>query len=182
MENEFELTTEESGWMDVVHQLATSALSCGEVPIACVVVHNSTVVCEGKNATNATRNPTRHAELVAFDQLFSGKSQEEVDGCKSVLQESTLYVNCEPCIMCAAAIRNLGIPRVVFGCSNERFGGCGSVLSVHKNEQMEGRPFSVKISTEAGTEAVALLKEFYKQGNPNAPPGKRKREIADASK
>ena len=50
----------------------------------------------------------------------------------TLFQDSTLYVTIEPCIMCASAISHIGIKRAVFGASNERFGGCGSVLSLHQ--------------------------------------------------
>lgn len=50
----------------------------------------------------------------------------------TLFQDSTLYVTIEPCIMCASAISQIGIKRAVFGASNERFGGCGSVLSLHQ--------------------------------------------------
>lgn len=53
------------------------------------------------------------------------------EGAMRVLGETTLYVTCEPCIMCAGALDNVRIARVVFGCHNDRFGGCGSVLSLH---------------------------------------------------
>ncbi|OQV16031.1 putative tRNA-specific adenosine deaminase 2 [Hypsibius exemplaris] len=163
-------------WMEAAHELAKEALTVGEVPIGCVVVHNGQLVCQGRNQTNATRNPTKHAEMVAFDDYFTTDSALSTEEKEAILRQSKLYVNCEPCIMCAAAIRQLGITEVFFGCANDRFGGCGSVLPVHsKPELKSGVPFKATAVKDAAEKAVVLLKEFYKQGNPNAPPGKRKR-------
>ena len=66
-----------------------------------------------------------HAEIVAISQLLSENGNDY-----SVFQNSTLYVTIEPCIMCASAISQIGIKKAVFGASNDRFGGCGSVLSL----------------------------------------------------
>ena len=70
------------------------------------------------------KQSTRHAELVVIDRIIA-KGQLEL------LKNCDLFVTCEPCIMCAAALRILGIKRVFYGCSNPRFGGNGSVESVH---------------------------------------------------
>lgn len=91
----------------------------------------------GSNRTNAKRDATRHAEMEALDVLSD--CMQEMD-----LSDCTLIVTCEPCIMCAAALSlvKIGlhltlfrlvmckIGKVYYGCSNERFGGCGSVLDV----------------------------------------------------
>ncbi len=67
---------------------------------------------------------TRHAEFVAIDEMLQNHPLHAI-------QETDLYVTVEPCIMCASALRQYRIRRVFFGCGNERFGGTGSVLSVH---------------------------------------------------
>jgi tRNA-specific adenosine deaminase 2 len=68
---------------------------------------------------------TRHAELEAIDLII------ELDPSPYPLRDVTLYVTVEPCLMCASALRQLGIKKVFYGCANDRFGGCGSVLSVN---------------------------------------------------
>ncbi|PKA65037.1 tRNA-specific adenosine deaminase 2 [Apostasia shenzhenica] len=86
-----------------------------------------------------------------------------------------LYVTCEPCIMCASALSILGIREVYYGCANDKFGGCGSVLSLHEGYPMQlssGALDSLGFKCTGGflsTDAVALLRRFYDQGNPNAP-------------
>lgn len=107
---------------------AKSALLEGEIPVGCIFVgKNNNILCRGHNTTNRSRNGTSHAEIVAMTSFFACNNSSIEDICGS-----TLYVSCEPCIMCAAAIARVGIPRVVFGCKNERFGGNGSILDISK--------------------------------------------------
>lgn len=78
---------------------------------------------------------TRHAELEAIDAILADPSLTPPSLLASgayPLTDTTLYVTVEPCIMCASALRQMGIRRVFYGCANERFGGCGSVLGVNK--------------------------------------------------
>lgn len=115
---------------------------------------------------------TRHAEMVAIDSLFTR--------CNGAVPWSDLelYVSCEPCVMCAAALAQLGIGVVYFGCANDKFGGCGSVLDlagataaaggVHGCNGNRGRPLKVHGGVEAA-KAVDLLRRFYSRGNPRAP-------------
>ncbi|XP_065618301.1 tRNA-specific adenosine deaminase TAD2-like isoform X1 [Quercus suber] len=85
-----------------------------------------------------------------------------------------LYVTCEPCIMCAAALSILGIKEVCYGCANDKFGGCGSILSLHLGSseplKSHGVPQGEGFKCTGGimaSEAVSLLRTFYEQGNPN---------------
>lgn len=114
--------------------------------------------------------------MVAIDQALDwcrrrGRSPSEV------FEHTVLYVTVEPCIMCAAALRLMRIPLVVYGCQNERFGGCGSVLDIASADlPSTGKPFQCTPGYRA-EEAVEMLKTFYKQENPNAPKSKvRKKE------
>ncbi len=106
---------------------AEEALEAGEVPVGCVIVRGKEIIGRGRNRTNETKNGTRHAEFYAIDQVI----QTYPDSYEEILSQSTLYVTVEPCIMCAGALRHVGIKKVYFGCGNERFGGCGSILDVH---------------------------------------------------
>ena len=74
---------------------------------------------------------TRHAELEAIDEIFADQTLTPVMN-EYPLSQTTLYVTVEPCIMCASALRQLGIKEVFYGCGNDRFGGCGSVLGVNE--------------------------------------------------
>ena len=86
---------------------------------------------------------------------------------------STLYVTCEPCIMCASFLRQLHVPRVIYGCSNPRFGGCGTVLSVHSDPEEAGSPFEA-VGGIMRDEAVWMLRRFYLTENTKAPKPKNK--------
>jgi len=109
---------------------AEEALAAGEVPVGCVFVRDGAVVAKARNRTNELRNATRHAELEAIDTILSDRALTPQMS-EYPLSETTLYVTVEPCIMCASALRQMGIKYVFYGCGNERFGGCGSVLGVN---------------------------------------------------
>jgi len=99
---------------------AERALDTQEVPVGCVFVHPSEgVMGRGHNNTVASCNGTRHAELEAIDKMLDdGRTEQQIAEC-------SLYVTVEPCIMCASALRQLRVRRVLFGCGNDKFGGCG---------------------------------------------------------
>ena len=117
-------------WMKYALTVAQKGLDNGEVPVGCVMVFEREVIAEGHNEVNATLNATRHAEIVAYDNLLSYCQAKELN-VQDICSKLTLYVTVEPCIMCACALRLTGIRNVVYGCGNDRFGGCGSVLDVH---------------------------------------------------
>jgi tRNA(Arg) A34 adenosine deaminase TadA len=102
---------------------AEEALHSDEVPVGCVFIKDGKAIARARNRTNEWRNATLHAELEAIDHLLPENPPP--------LSDITLYVTVEPCVMCAAALRQIGIGRVVYGCGNERFGGCGSVIDVN---------------------------------------------------
>lgn len=114
---------------------------------------------------------TRHAEFVAIEQILRTHPV-------SVLQETDLYVTVEPCIMCASALRQYRLRTVYFGCSNDKFGGTGGVLSVHEDDMPEPRmPAYGGIFRER---SIMLLRRFYIQENEKAPePHQRNRELKE---
>ncbi|KAG1963551.1 Cytidine/deoxycytidylate deaminase family protein [Pimephales promelas] len=116
-------------WMSKAFDMAIEALENGEVPVGCLMVYNNEIIGKGRNEVNETKNATRHAEMVALDQVLDWCRFRAKDP-KEVCEQTVLYVTVEPCIMCAAALRLLYIPLVVYGCINERFGGCGSVMDI----------------------------------------------------
>lgn len=130
-------------WMEAAMQMARDALESSEVPVGCLMVYNDEVVGKGRNEVNQTKNATRHAELVAIDQALAWCRRNGRDS-SEVFERAVLYVTVEPCIMCAAALRLVKVPLVVYGCQNERFGGCGSVLDIASADLPNtGRPFQV---------------------------------------
>ncbi|KAM7395926.1 hypothetical protein PAMA_007278 [Pampus argenteus] len=162
-------------WMSSAFDMAKDALDSGEVPVGCLMVYDGEVVGKGRNEVNETKNATRHAEMVALDQLLDWCRHSNLN-VRSVCERTALYVTVEPCIMCAAALRLLSVPVVVYGCSNERFGGCGSVLDVSSADLPHtGNTFKC-VSGHRAEEAVEMLKTFYKQENPNAPKPKTRKD------
>ena len=169
-------------------RLAEEALAAGEVPVGCVMVLSrgqdcdgdskapaEVVVVGGRNRVNETKNATRHAEMECIDQLVQVMRDRGVDpGERSSWSGVGVHVTVEPCIMCARALRMLGIPRVSFGCSNPRFGGCGSVMAMHDDERLGHQKLAVTAGALDAGRAVELLKRFYDGENPNAPPDVRK--------
>jgi tRNA-specific adenosine deaminase 2 len=92
------------------------------------------------------------------------------------LDRSTLYVTCEPCIMCAAALALVKIKRVVFGCRNDKFGGCGSILHMHQGDNSNDKDCYEITGGVLEREAIALLRSFYNRENFHAPENKRKKK------
>ncbi|KAI0074480.1 cytidine deaminase-like protein [Panus rudis PR-1116 ss-1] len=173
------------GWMKVAMEMAEEALGASEVPVGCVFVRNNTVIAKARNRTNELRNATRHAELEAIDEILSDKELTPNRMIRYPLSETTLYVTVEPCIMCASALRQMGIKEVYYGCGNERFGGCGSVLGV--NEAYVNQNFATIVAldhprhppykAEGGylrEQAIMVLRRFYITENTNAPKPKSK--------
>ncbi|WOL01850.1 tRNA-specific adenosine deaminase 2 [Canna indica] len=173
-------------FMELALEQARFALENLEVPVGCVIVEDGKVISSGSNRTSETRNATRHAEMEAIDTLLEewqmiGLDQLEV---AEIFSRCDLYVTCEPCIMCTTALSILGIREVFYGCANDKFGGCGSVLSLHDSNSeklprgaLRGKGFKCTGGL-LSEEAVALFRSFYEQGNPNAPKPHRPVRIA----
>ena len=239
---------EDELYMKQALKVAERALQVGEVPVGCVIVlrnhplipdGESVVISHGSNHVNATRDATRHAEIVAIDRLLTNSvstdelrlppnsetkgsavgvrvpesvkqarkeqwddrwisvpneathwknsfgwrnNQKEELRSVSILGHCCLYVTCEPCIMCAAALATVGIHRVVFGCRNDRFGGNGSLLHLHEPEEgakdgdeTKSRGYEIR-SGVLDKQAISLLRSFYDRENFHAPDDKRKRK------
>ncbi|KAI8897572.1 cytidine deaminase-like protein, partial [Globomyces pollinis-pini] len=144
--------------------LAEEAYSAGEVPVGCVFVHQGKVIGRGRNMTNLMINATKHAELVAIESLDV-----------KLLPEMDLYVTIEPCLMCASALRMLGIRHVYFGAGNEKFGGNGTVFNLHKESvQFEFTFYYPVTSGILKDEAIIILRKFYIRENENAPVPRKK--------
>ena len=117
------LSGEDAEMMAQALALAEEAAADGEVPVGCVVVRDGQVVGRGRNRRQKGRNALAHAELEAIDEA-----------CRTLggwrLWQCTLYVTLEPCPMCAGAILNARIPRVVYGAKDPKAGSCGSVCDL----------------------------------------------------
>lgn len=157
---------EDDELMRLAYEEACKALDEQEVPIGCVVYDpfSARLLATGRNATNAKRNGTRHAELEALDRLPAS-----ID-----FAELTLAVTVEPCIMCAYVLRSLRFGRVLFGARNERFGGCGSIYNADQADVcLDLPPLHIKQLDGHVARNVNLLRRFYMNENKRAPEDKR---------
>lgn len=140
---------------------AEEALKGGEVPVGCIFIYSNEIIAKGSNTVNETCNATRHAEINCIDDIISLYK----DNWSNVLRNTHVVVTVEPCIMCASALHSLEVASITYGCANDRFGGCYSVLNTSKLYPNPS-PVTGNIFAE---EAMNLLKEFYKGTNPKAP-------------
>lgn len=132
--------------------LARESAQEGEVPVGCVIVRGGDVVGRGRNRRERGKSALAHAEIEAIAQ-----ANANLGGWR--LWECTLYVTLEPCPMCAGAIINARIPRVVYGASDAKFGACRSVCSLFD------MAFNHRPQVEAGVmeqEAAALMQDFFR--------------------
>lgn len=156
-------------FMEQAFKEARLALSVGEVPVGCVFIYNGTIIARGGNQVNVTKNATRHAELICIDQVLNYCSKNNLDY-SQVFPQISVIVTVEPCIMCLAALHDLKVNEIIYGCANDRFGGKTLVDVPH----VVGHRLDIKGGLRAD-EAMELLKDFYKGENPSAPVAKSKR-------
>ena len=142
---------EDLTFMDQALALAREAGAEGEVPVGCVIVRRGEVVGRGRNRRETAKTALGHAEIEAI-----------ADACRNLggwrLWECTLYVTLEPCPMCAGAIINARIPRVVYGAKDAKAGSCGSVCDLFS---MDYNHHPTLVSGVREEEASALLSEFF---------------------
>ncbi len=135
--------------------LAEEAATAGEVPVGAVLLDASgAIIGEGRNTREQTHDPTGHAEVVAMRQGAASISSWNLEGC-------TLVVTLEPCVMCAGAILQARVGRVVFGAWDEKAGAAGSMYDVLRDRRLPYRAEVVGgVSEDAST---ALLRDFFEQ-------------------
>ena len=143
---------EDLAFMQQALQLAEEAAAEGEVPVGCVIVRRGEIVGRGRNRRETAKTALGHGEIEAI-----------ADACKNLggwrLWECTMYVTLEPCPMCAGAIINARIPRVVIGAKDEKCGACSSVCDLFSMN------FNHHPEAEFGlleAESQQLLSDFFK--------------------
>ncbi|HCF83057.1 MAG TPA: tRNA-specific adenosine deaminase [Ruminococcaceae bacterium] len=116
------LTDEE--YMEKALSLAREAASRGEIPVGAVVVDkDGAIIGEGFNRREELQSPTAHAEVIAIENAAKTLKNRRLSGC-------TLYVTLEPCPMCAGAVMNAGLKRLVYGAFDDKNGACASVVTL----------------------------------------------------
>lgn len=145
----------DEAFMDRALALAAQAATAGEAPIGCIITDaDGAIVAEGANAPIASHDPTAHAEIVALRRAAALLGNYRL---KSGL---TLYVTLEPCAMCAGAISNARIERLVYGAPDAKGGGVAHGARVFDQPQCHWKPaVSGNVRAE---QAARLLKDFFK--------------------
>ena len=138
-------------WMSIALQEARAAAAVGDVPVGAVIVIDDRIVGRGRNRRELDRDPTAHAEIVALRAAAQGLGQWRVEG--------TLFVTQEPCPMCAGALVNARISRLVFGCVNPKAGAVTTLYQLVSDPRLNHR-----IAVTAGIradECTAVLQQFF---------------------
>ena len=133
--------------------LAREAAVVGEVPVGALVVRDGRIVGKGYNLTRTKFDPTAHAEVVALRGAAKKLKNERLLGCD-------LYVTLEPCAMCAGAIVQARVARLVYGAPDPKAGACGSVIRVVPNKKLNHRPTVVRWLL--AEESAELLTGFFR--------------------
>ena len=141
-------------WMQQALKEAVKAAEEGEVPVGAVVVHNSMVIGRGYNRTESLGDATAHAEILAI-----GAASETLGDWR--LEDCTLYVTLEPCPMCAGAIVQARIPKLVFGAPDPKAGACGTLYNIVEDQRLN---HVVEVITGVREEeSSSLIKSFFHQ-------------------
>jgi tRNA(adenine34) deaminase len=139
-------------WMREALREARLAADEGEVPIGAVAVCDGGIVGRAHNVRERSANPLGHAELLLIEQLAKERGSWRLTGV-------TIYVTCEPCLMCAGAMLQARIPRVVYGCADPKAGAMGSLYDVSNDPRLNHR---VELSRGVlEDECAAILGEFF---------------------
>jgi len=144
--------SDDESYMRAALREARRAQEDDEVPVGAVIVHEGRVIGRAFNQRERLKDPTAHAEMIALTQAAAALEDWRLEG-------ATLYVTLEPCLMCAGALVNARIRRVVFGARDPRGGACGSLYNVGVDARLNHR-----FEIEGGVleaECAALLHEFF---------------------
>ena len=150
--------TEDERYMTEALAEAEKALAAGEVPIGAVMVRGGEIIARGHNLRNTDKNPLRHAEISVIDAAAGIVGDWRLEDC-------VLYVTVEPCPMCAGAIVQARIPKVVFGTRNSKAGCAGSVLDVLNEPKLNHQ-----VEVEEGIlqpQCSEIMKRFFKRFRKN---------------
>jgi tRNA(adenine34) deaminase len=135
-------------------KLAVEAGERGEIPVGAVIVHDGRIIARASNQVEMLHDATAHAEMVAITQAEAGLQNWRLSDC-------TLYVTKEPCAMCAGAMINCRLGRLVYGCHDPRSGAAGSALDI---TGFPGMLHQVQVTRGLlEEECLAVLQEFFQR-------------------
>ncbi len=141
-------------FMRVAIQEALKAYEEGEVPVGAVVVHEGRVIGRGHNQRETLNDPTAHAEMLAMTAAAEALGEWRLEDC-------SLYVTLEPCPMCAGAIVNGRVRRVVYGAADPKAGACGTLYNLVQDSRLNHR--AELQGGVLGEEAARILKSFFRE-------------------
>ena len=147
-------SNKEEKYMHAAIREARKAYALEEVPIGCVIVYQDKIIARGYNRRNTDKNTIAHAEMTAIKKASKKLGDWRLEGC-------TMYVTLEPCQMCAGAIVQARIDKVVIGSMNRKAGCAGSVLNL-----LEIPSFNHKVEIQKGVleeECSHMLSSFFKE-------------------
>jgi len=127
------VTIADAVFMGEALEEAAQAAEIGEVPIGAVVVHRGQVIARAHNRREVDRDPTAHAEILVLREAAQLLGSWRLEGC-------SIYVTLEPCFMCAGAIVNARVDRLVYGAADPKAGAVGSLADVPGDERLNHRP------------------------------------------
>jgi tRNA(adenine34) deaminase len=119
-------------WMQRALEMAMQAETAEEVPVGAIIVRDGMAIAAARNERETLKDPTAHAEMIAITQAAAAMEDWRLEQC-------TLYVTLEPCLMCAGAILQSRIPRVVFGASDPKGGAVQSLYQVLEDSRLNHR-------------------------------------------
>lgn len=147
------MTTDEK-YMEEALKMAKKAYDSHETPIGCIIVHQNKIIAKAYNKRNKKKNPLAHAEVIAIH-----KASKKIGDWR--LEDCTMYVTLEPCPMCAGAILQARLKKVVMGTMSGKSGCAGSVINLL---QMEKFNHYVEIETGILRQSCSkLMSEFFKE-------------------
>ncbi len=146
---------EDAKFMRLAIEEAAAAFEKGEVPVGAILVKDGDVIARGHNLRETTKDPSAHAEILILRQAAAlGADSWRLSG-------ATIYVTKEPCIMCAGAIVNARIARLVYGCRDSKAGGVDSLYRIPTDSRLNHRV--EVISGVLQEECASLLKRFFRE-------------------
>lgn len=145
--------TSDDYFMGEALRQATKAFEIEEVPIGCIIVHGGRIVARAHNQVEMLKDATAHAEMLAITQAETALGDWRLNAC-------TLYVTKEPCPMCAGAIVNSRVGRVVFGVKDDKAGSTGSVFNIVQHDTLNHK--ADVVGGVKAQECLVLLQEFFK--------------------
>jgi len=145
--------TEDERWMEYALREAEQAMKRKEVPVGCVIISDGRIIGKGYNQIESLKDPTAHAEIIAITAAaaFLGSRR---------LENTALYVTLEPCAMCAGAVVQARIPRLIFGAFDAKAGACGTLFNIVQDQRLNHR--AEVVGGILAERCSGLLSDFFK--------------------